>query len=503
LATDGALKAETQGKGVDRLRWYRSIRVQCVALAAVLVVLPALMFSVLAQADAERRLLVLNSVSETGNVVAAALAPTLRDLRPADTDVLAGELARFSAADRSIRILFRPSGEAGARGFYLLAAAPPIPAEQAEDERQQLLRLGIVSSGNEDCAAQLSPGETPPFLSGGTEIMTSVLPVPGNAGCWAIVIATGEQRVLGAVRQGPYWSRPETRLAIFIYALMALLIVIIFAGVWSGLLRFRRLALSQTAASGFAGSTSVPELGELASAFDEMVARLRRSATMIRQSAEDNAHAFKGPIATIRQVMEPLRRRELPALRDFLQVIETALDRLDGLVQSARVLDSAAAELLDLQQSRVDFSALATALTASMAGTAEAREVRIEAAIEPGIFVNAQADALETIVENLVDNAISFSPSGSVVRVQLGRTDGTIQLAVIDEGPGVAPGQLECIFDRYYSNRAQSPAPQNGETHFGIGLWITRQNVLAIGGNIVPIPESPRGLRMIVTLPPA
>ena len=136
---------------------------------------------------------------------------------------------------------------------------------------------------------------------------------------------------------------------------MALLIVVIFAGVWNDLLRFRRLALSQSAASGFAGSTSVPELGALASAFDEMVARLRRSATMIRQSAEDNAHAFKGPIATIRQAIEPLRRRAPPELLDFLRLIG-ALDRLDGLVQSARVLDSAAAELLDLQQSRVDFS---------------------------------------------------------------------------------------------------------------------------------------------------
>ena len=263
------------------------------------------------------------------------------------------------------------------------------------------------------------------------------------------------------------------------------------------------MALSQSAASGFAGSTSVPELGALASAFDEMVARLRRSATMIRQSAEDNAHAFKGPIATIRQAIEPLRRRAPPELLDFLRLIGGALDRLDGLVQSARVLDSAAAELLDLQQSRVDFSALVTALTCSMAGTAAAREVRIEAAVEPGMFVFAKADALETIVENLIDNAVSFSPSGGVVWWQLKRTDKGVELAVIDEGPGVEPGQRARIFERYYSYRPQSPETRSGEAHFGVGLWITRQNVLAIGGAIAPMPEHPHGLRMTVTLPPA
>ena len=197
-------RSRDRSQGPERLRWYRSIRVQCAALAAVLIVLPMLMFSVLAQADAERRSLVLNAVSETGGVVAAALAPRLRELRPADSDLLAQELARFSAADRSIRVLFRPSGEAGSRGFYLLAAAPPIPPDQAEIERQQLLRLGIVSGADEGCTAQLAPGRTPTFLSGGAEVMTSVLPVLGDAGCWAVVIATGEQRVLGAARPGRY-----------------------------------------------------------------------------------------------------------------------------------------------------------------------------------------------------------------------------------------------------------------------------------------------------------
>jgi two-component system sensor histidine kinase ChvG len=315
-----------------------------------------------------------------------------------------------------------------------------------------------------------------------------------------VVIATGEQRVLGAARPGPYWSRPEVRWAIAIYVLMAALIVVIFAGVWTGLLRFRSLALSQTGTAGFAGSTSVPELGALAAAFDDMVGRLHRSAAMIRQSAEDNAHAFKGPIAIIRQAIEPLRRSNPPELRDFLQVIGTALDRLDGLVLSARVLDSAAAELLDQQQSRVDFSALVIALTGSMSAAAEARAVRIEADVEGGLFVVAPADALETIVENLIDNAVGFSPQGGTVWVRLAREDGRIVLVVSDQGPGVAPDRLGHLFERYYSHR---PEAADGETHFGIGLWITRQNVLAIGGDIVPESEEAHGLRMVVTLPPA
>ncbi len=480
-------------------RWYRSIRVQGAALAVVLIVLPMLILSVLGQADAERRALVLNAVSETGGIVAAALAPVLQDLRPADIDSLAGRLTPFTAPDRSIRILFRPAGAANGRGFYLLAAAPPIPPDEADTERQLFLRLGILGTSDQVCTAQPTPDQAPAFLAGGAELMTSVLPVQGVAGCWVVVIATGEQRVLGAVRPAPYWSRPESRVALAIYGIMALLIAAIFASVWTHLLRFRRLALNEAEGSHFAGATVVPELGPLAAAFDDMVGRLRRSATMIRQSAEDNAHAFKGPIAIIRQALEPLRRSGTD--EDSLAPIATALTRLEGLVQSARLLDSATAELLDLQPARVDLSALVAALADSMAASAQARGVRIEASIEPGIFVLAQADAVETIVENLLDNAISFSPQGAVVGLRLRRAAAGVELQVTDQGPGVEPARLPHIFERYYSHRPHTPAA--GEAHFGVGLWITRQNVLTLGGSIVPLPGAPRGLCMVVTLPQA
>jgi two-component system sensor histidine kinase ChvG len=491
--------ARMSGAIPERGRWYRSIRVQGAALAAVLIALPVLVYSVLAQADRERRTLVLNAVSETGDVVAAALAPLLSQLRPAEIDTLSRSLAPFSAPDRTIRVLLRPAAPAATSGFYLVAAAPPIPPDQAETERRQFLRLGIVAAGDGACAAQTGADAGPTFIGGGAEVLTSVRTVSGVAGCWVVVIATREQRVLGAVRPVAYWNRPETRAAIAIYGLMALLVAAIFAGVWTSLLRFRRLALDHHAVR-FASSTAVPELGPLATAFDDMVARLRRSATMIRQAAEDNAHAFKGPIATIRQAIALLPPRQRPDERERLEAIATALARLDGLVQSARALDSAAAELLDLQPERVDLSALVAAVAESMAGSATLRGVHLDSAIDPGIAVLAPTEALETIIENLIDNAIGFSPPGGSVRIGLARRDGKAVLTVSDSGPGVPAELHEAIFERYYTHRPQAAAD---ETHFGVGLWITRQNVLALGGTITPQPGSTGGLRMDVTLPAA
>ena len=363
--------------GRRRMRWLRSVRLQALALAIILIALPILIFAVLGNAESDRRQLIRNSVAQTGDAIAAGLAPTLRDLRPAELPALRRELSRFAAADRSIKILFRPANGATAEAFYFVATVPPISAEQTEAERQRLLRLGILPGLSQGCAARPLHEHDVSLLISAAEVLTAVASVEGVAGCWAVVIATSERRVLGAIEARPYWERPEVRIAIAIYALMAFLIAAIFAGVWFGLLRFRRLALSPTQQTEFALTTDIPELASLAAAFDSMVHRMKRSAEMLRQTAEDNAHAFKGPIGTIRQaIAQPLRQTppDDQSLNESLRTVSIAIDRLDGLVQSARYLDSAAAELLEPELARVDLSALVRAFMRSYGTMNAARQ---------------------------------------------------------------------------------------------------------------------------------
>jgi two-component system, OmpR family, sensor histidine kinase ChvG len=490
-------------------RWLRSIRLQAVALAVILLALPGLIFTVLANAEVERRLLILNAVADAGDAIAAGLAPMLHDLRPAELDTLRSELARFATEDRSIKVLLRPTSATTAEAFYFVATAPPISPEQTEGELQQLLRLGILPGLSQGCAARLLRDREASLLDNGAEVLTSVTSVAGAAGCWAVVIATGERHVLGAIEARPYWSRQEVRVAIAIYALMAILVAAIFAGIWTDLLRFRRLALSPTQHAGFARTTGIPELAPLAAAFDSMVQRMKRSADMLRQAAEDNAHAFKGPIGTIRQAIEQPLRQALTrdqALHDSLRTVSGALDRLDGLVQSARYLDGAAAELLEPQLSRVDLSALARAFVRSYGTMNAARQVRLDVQIADGIGVTGQPETLETILETVVDNAVSFSPSGGRVLVRVEPDGDTAIVSVADDGPGVAPDRLDRIFNRYYTHRpTASPhsGPATDAQHFGIGLWLARQYALALGGTISAFNRQPHGLCVTVVLPMA
>ena len=91
---------------------------------------------------------------------------------------------------------------------------------------------------------------------------------------------------------------------------------------------------------------------------------------------------------------------------------------------------------------------------------------------------------IETVVENLIDNAVSFSPAGGEILVHLTRNGRFAHLTVSDQGPGIPPEQLERIFDRYYSERRADAAGDAPPSYSGIGLWIARRNVEAMGGTI-------------------
>ena len=106
---------------------------------------------------------------------------------------------------------------------------------------------------------------------------------------------------------------------------------------------------------------------------------------------------------------------------------------------------------------------------------------------------------IETVLENLIDNAASYAPAGSEVLVRLRPERDTAHIEVIDSGPGVPPAQLDQIFDRYFSARRSARDGDAGS--FGIGLSIARRNVEAMHGAIEAENRAPQGLTVHIRLP--
>jgi two-component system, OmpR family, sensor histidine kinase ChvG len=125
-------------------------------------------------------------------------------------------------------------------------------------------------------------------------------------------------------------------------------------------------------------------------------------------------------------------------------------------------------------------------------------DLTISADLLPGLFVLGSEEMIETVVENLIDNAVSFSPPGSEIIIHLTRDGSFAHLTVSDQGPGVPAQQIEQIFERYYSERR---ADEAASSYFGIGLWISRRNVEAMGGTIEAENRPSNGLTVHVRLP--
>ncbi len=107
-------------------------------------------------ADLERQEMLLGSIQAQGRLVAAAVEPQLERASPDTFTDAAETLSHFSDGNARIRLLFRPGKAAGAGGFYLVGAAPAIPAGGLDRERQQLIGQGVLDDVAESCSVRFT-----------------------------------------------------------------------------------------------------------------------------------------------------------------------------------------------------------------------------------------------------------------------------------------------------------------------------------------------------------
>lgn len=493
--------------------WFlRSLALRLVVLVIVFAAVPAIIYQQLRAADQEKQALLLEGAQREGELIASALAPRLLAAETGIPPGLSDDLARLADGKIRIRLLLQPRLATGVSGFYYVAAAPEVPRARLDIEREELVGRGILEKLGTTCAWNLPLALRIEEGAGSQELLTSITPVKTEFGCWVIVTSQNTQAILGTSVGQPYYNTPEIRIAASIYLAMAILVLGIFVGIWRNLRRFGGLA-RQIEAGGrgsstasFAEQNTLPELDSVARDFDRLVSRLRQSAENIRRSAEDNAHAFKTPIAIIRQSIEPLKKLVVSDKRGMLSLdmIEKATNRLDTLVSGTRQMYEVTADLVDSGDSEIDLSQIIGRMAEAATTVHAARRIRLDVSVEPNLKVRASEDVIETVVENILDNALSFSSDGDELAISLKRSGDNAELAIRDSGPGVAPDKLERIFERYYSERPEMAlaGPAGGcESHFGIGLWIVRENVTALGGRVWAENNPTGGLTVRLVLP--
>jgi signal transduction histidine kinase len=127
----------------------------------------------------------------------------------------------------------------------------------------------------------------------------------------------------------------------------------------------------------------------------------------------------------------------------------------------------------------------------------DGRAVRLRAP-DGSLAVTADRGRLNQVLANLLDNAIKYSPDGGDVELALERVDGSVRVVVADEGRGIPEDARDQVFERFYR---VDPELTGGVGGSGLGLYICREIVHAMGGSIAIEPNEPRGTRFVVTLP--
>lgn len=227
------------------------------------------------------------------------------------------------------------------------------------------------------------------------------------------------------------------------------------------------------------------EIGELSAALREMNSALALRMTAIENFAADVAHEIKNPLTSLRSAVETAERIQDPArLARLMAVIRDDVDRLDRLISDISSASRLDAELSRAQAEPVDLGRMLATLvdfyTQIEGGTTRARVVlAVEA--DANLMVRGLEGRLVQVVQNLVDNALSFAPATSAVTVAARREEKSVVITVEDEGPGIPENKLEAVFDRFYSER---PAGEKFGTHSGLGLSIARQIVEAHRGSL-------------------
>lgn len=514
------MPSQPSNSEAERPGWlgWRSFAIKIALLVAVFAAVPAILYSQFQTAEDAKRALMLNTVQEQGGLIAEGLRLVLERQPNASIPEARGMLERLSAPGMRIKLLLRTGRPADPGDFFYVASIPPVPNEQLDREQRELLETGILQGLPARCEGGGPVAVHHVSPTGGVELLISVAPIRAESGCWVVVSSLSLDDFKGSWIGRPYWMTTEILTAAAIYAVMVAVVLSLFVGVWHGLTRFARQARAirdgDQPTAAFAAQNRMPELAGAAQEFDRMVAELQASARAFRYAAEENAHAFKTPIATIAQALEPIKRAVPPADlrgRRSLELVEASLSRLDALVGATRRIEETIADLVIPPRAVVDLKPLLDDMCRAYSKTAATKGVRIAVNAASAISVRASADLIETVIENLLDNALGFTPPGQAITVTLRRTGNDASILIEDQGPGVDPVNLDRIFERYFSLRPagangaprRSQAAEDSESHFGIGLWIVRRNIEAVGGTVRAENRAEGGLRIVLTIPVA
>jgi two-component system sensor histidine kinase ChvG len=393
-----------------------------------------------------------------------------------------------------VEVLPPPETGGGIRGFFESAYETLVTWLPARgDPPPYIERANQTAFDYPEVAKALSggTGRNVRLTSDKAKVLIAALPVQRfKQVLGALMLTTGGSEIELAVR--------DVRFGILKVFAVALAVTVLLSFYLAGTIArpVRRLAEAadrvRGGQGGQGGRAAIPdftrrrdEIGDLSVALRDMTGALWHRMEEIEKFAADVAHEIKNPLTSLRSAVETAARVTDPEQqRKLMSIIQQDVMRMDRLISDISNASRLDAELARAELASVDMGELLNALVQVRESKSEddAPELTIDP-VEPGAcVVNGIEGSLVQVFQNLVGNALSFSPPGGNVRLAATRENGEIVITVDDCGPGIPPENLDSVFERFYTQRPESEA---FGTHSGLGLSISRQIIEAHDGTII------------------
>jgi len=384
------------------------------------------------------------------------------------------------------------------KGIDFVVGAPTLPLfqEPAVDRTDEWPDMMIARrAGKPEVSLSLAPDRTP-MITAGAELERG-----GNT----LLMTTNARAITRTVRA----ERFRLGVVLAVTAIVSVLLSLFLART---IVRpLRRLARAAVRVRlGRAREVVVPrlpsrrdEIGMLARALSDMSQALRIRIDATEAFAADVTHELKNPLASLRSAVDTLGTvRDPEAQKQLLAIVHDDVLRLDRLIT-----DIAEASRMDAQLSRtpfdpVDLGPLIEQLLRARRENGNGIRIAFARPRKGVAVVMGSESRLVRVVENLLDNAVSFSPTGGVVQIESTRVGDDVIIKVKDEGPGVPQDAREAIFRRFHSQR---PEGESFGRHSGLGLAIAKSIVEGHNGTIAveDRDDGAKGACFIIRLPAA
>lgn len=246
------------------------------------------------------------------------------------------------------------------------------------------------------------------------------------------------------------------------------------------------------------------EIGVLARAVGDMTDALRHRIDAVETFAADVAHEIKNPLASLRSAVDSLPKVEDKALRaQLIQVAAHDVRRIDRLVSEISEASRIDAELSRAIFEPIDLARLLENIIDRREKRGENNGIPVKLVREGGSYlVMCVPLRIERVLENLLNNAVSFSPASGTIEAIVGHRRDRVEIAICDEGPGIPDEAREKVFARFHSLR---PEAEDFGDHSGLGLAIGRTIAEAHDGTLTVTArdDGHRGACLVLSLPAA